>query len=91
MQIFSYPGCQTCLVKMCCQNVCKEYRQHVFETKDINILIDKLSLKKAENIVAMGHTETVLSFKTGDVTNVVTHIVKLKTDIKGVVSGSQIK
>ena len=51
MQIFSYKKCQTCLVKMCCRNVCKDYREYVFETRGCEIMIDKLTLQEAEEVV----------------------------------------
>jgi hypothetical protein len=36
---------------MCCQNVCKEYREHIFETRGCEILIDALSLQECEEVV----------------------------------------
>ena len=54
MQIFSYPGCQKCLVKMCCQNVCQDYRDHVHETYDFVIKIDKIPLREVERFIATG-------------------------------------
>ena len=55
MQIFSYHGCQKCLVKACCQNVCDAYRQHVSEVYDLTINIDEIPLRECEEFVATSH------------------------------------
>lgn len=47
MQLFSYPGCRSCLVKACCGIVCEDYIRHVFETRGI-IISDLISLQDAE-------------------------------------------
>ncbi len=82
MQTFSYEGCQNCLVKACCQNVCKEYREHVYETKNLAITIKTLSLKEAEEVIAVSYTESEWEFKTDDETS---YSIKLNVGIKGIV------
>ncbi len=82
MEKSSYEGCQNCLVRACCQNVCKEYRQHVRETKSFDIMIDPLSLKESEEMIAISYTESEWEFKTDDGIN---YSIKLNMGIKGVV------
>ena len=53
MQIYSYPGCDTCLVKMCCHNVCGDYRQHVRKETGLTIMAPVLKLEDAEPAVAL--------------------------------------
>ena len=51
MQIFSYPGCRKCLVNSCCQNVCEEYREHIYETRGCEVIIDTISLRDCEEAI----------------------------------------
>jgi len=53
MQIFSYKGCQKCLVKSCCQKICQEYKDHILNKSGINISAKDISLQSAEAFVAM--------------------------------------
>jgi len=48
-----------------------EYRQHILETRDINIIISNVPLQTAERIIAARHTESVFSFKVGDTTHII--------------------
>jgi len=78
MQIFSFSKCQTCLVKMCCQNVCEEYREHIFETRGCEIIIDPFSLRECERAIAIN-----LEKKNFEL-NVQDNIVKISIDIIGI-------
>ena len=80
VQIFSYPGCQNCLVKMCCRNVCKDYREHIFKTRGTEILIDTLSLKECEEAVfkCIDRNEPI-ELRVGD------KQIRVSIDIRGIV------
>lgn len=77
MQIFSYPGCQKCLVKMCCHNVCKDYRQHISETRDFAIMIDVIPLKSCEEALALRGPDEKLVEIDGQT-------VRVSIDIRGI-------
>ncbi len=53
MQILSFKKCQTCLVKMCCQNVCEDYKEYIFKTRGIQVVAKSIELQKCEGAVAM--------------------------------------
>lgn len=81
MQIFSYPGCQTCLVKVCCQCICEEYKQHIYKTRDIKIETENLSLEEAETSIAVGHSKTSTTFTVGDKE----YIIEMNVRVDGIV------
>ena len=81
MQIFTYKGCQTCLVKSSCRNVCREYRNHVFDTRGIDMKLNPLPLDRAETIVAMHLATDSHTLKV----NEKEYVINLITDIVGVV------
>jgi hypothetical protein len=80
MQIFSFPKCQTCLVKMCCQNVCEEYREHIFKTRGCEVLIDTLSLKECEEAIGSNmEREGPIELKVGD------NQIRVSINLRGIV------
>lgn len=66
MQIFSYSGCQKCLVKACCRNVCKEYRDHLYKTRGCEVLIDKITLQECEQVVVSCIGQGDIDLRVGD-------------------------
>lgn len=79
MQIFSYPGCQKCLVKACCYNVCKDYREHLYETRGCEVLIDTISLRECEEAVGIGvERKGPIELRVGDVG------IRVSIDIRGI-------
>ena len=36
---------------MCCQNVCEEYREHIYKTRGCEVLIDKITLRECEGAI----------------------------------------
>jgi hypothetical protein len=79
MQIFSYSECQTCLVKMCCQNVCEGYRQYIYKTRGIRVIADMIDLQKCEGAVAMCiERDEPVQFEFGD------YKINLEVNIVGI-------
>ena len=66
MSKFLYPGCEICLVRTCCQNVCEKYRQHVEETENIIIEMGELSLEDAESAINTTKYIDMRSLKIGE-------------------------
>ena len=78
MQIFSYRGCQSCLVKACCQNVCDEYRWHLYKTREILITKDPIiSLEDAESLVASGNSKNHFTYEVDGKEHVVSLDMKI--------------
>ena len=80
MQIFSYPGCQKCLVKPCCKNVCEEYRENLYETRGCEVLIDTISLRECEEAVGskVGRKGGPIELRVGD------NKIRISIDIRGI-------
>ena len=53
MRTYSYPGCESCLVRMCCRNVCGNYREHILKETNLTIMAPILTLEDAEPAVAL--------------------------------------
>jgi len=76
---YSYPGCQKCLVKMCCHNICKEYRDHIYETYGCEIIKEVLSLEDCEEAITDGmFKERPKVIRIGD------KEIKVSIDIRGI-------
>ena len=53
MRTYTYPGCDTCLVRMCCHNVCGDYRRHIRKETGLTILHPILTLEDAEAAISL--------------------------------------
>ena len=60
MKIYLYEGCQTCVVRACCSNVCEKYRQRIREIRHINIMINPVSLDLCERIIGSENSPIVI-------------------------------
>ena len=51
MHIFSYSGCNECVVKSCCSDVCIEYKDCVLRKHNMMMPGSAISLESAERMV----------------------------------------
>jgi len=64
---------------MCCQNVCEEYREHIFKTCDVEIIIEPFSLRECKRAIAIINLE-----RNNFELNVQDNTVKISIDIIGI-------
>ena len=64
---------------MCCQNVCEEYREHVFKTRGIDVLIDKITLQECEEAIGANmERQGPITVRVGD------NKIRVSIDIRGI-------